>query len=115
MEWLVDGLEWAVARWALAEEIRALLMLDGARGERQLHHVEHKATALEALAMAQQVIGTPIVRVAGRIGIDVAHAELGELAIFVVGRDGVLGADIHGFVLPYAPLELRLDRFRADH
>jgi hypothetical protein len=92
-----DGVDLAVAVGAVGEDVGALRPLDHARGEGQLHHVEDEAAGFEAVAVALQRVEGPVVRIAVGVGIDMADAQLGKLAVFVVRFDGVLRSDVHRF------------------
>ena len=62
---------------------------------RQLHHVQRQPEPLHLLALTQQVVQAPVVRIAGGIGTDVFHAELRPDTIIVVVTRFYLSSEMH--------------------
>jgi hypothetical protein len=60
--------------------------------------------------MGPKDVERPVMRIAGRVGIDVHHAKLRELAVFVIGFHGVLRSNVHKFPSLLAPAQSGLDR-----
>ncbi len=90
-----DGIDLTVALGSGRQDVGTVLLLDRPRVERQLHHVEDQAEQLDPLAMALEVVERPVMRIAFRIGADMAYAKLRQLPVAVVILLRILSAEIH--------------------
>jgi hypothetical protein len=75
--------------------MRALRLLDRARGQRQLHHIQRQAKGFDMRARPHQLIQAPVMRIARRIDADMGDAKLRPHAVILVVARPDLRADIH--------------------
>ena len=83
--------------------LRALGLFDRPRCQRQLHHIERQPELLHMLALALQIIQTPVMRIAWRIDADMRDAELRPDPIVAVVTRPDLCPDIYR-APPVSPL-----------